>query len=394
MTEPDFNNIQVGFAWRRTGELRKASFLFSMFRYKSLMVMLMGLTRMMIRMGIPIGWIIKPLVFRHFCGGESLDGAAGAMHRLAAAGVKSIPDFSAEGNATEKAFQRVKNEVLRSIRLAAAEPSVLFAVFKPTGLASFELWEKLSSDAVLTSGEADLKKKLEQHLDEIFNDASEYGVPVLVDAEETWIQPAIDRYIRTYSEKYNRDKVLVYNTVQMYRTDRLDFIRKELERALSKGYRLGYKVVRGAYHEKEQLRAKEMGYPSPVFSRKEDTDEAYNAALTYCFEHNGTIALCAATHNEQSTLLLARLLLENPDEHLPVTFAQLFGMSDHLTFNLAAAGFTAAKYLPYGPVKEVLPYLIRRAEENRSVTGETGRELHYIRQELTRRGALPKSLKR
>jgi len=359
------------------------------------MQLLIRLTRFLIRVGFPIGWLIRPVVFKQFCGGESLHESLKVIRHLNAAGVKSIPDFSAEGNATDNAFHRVKEEVLQTIRLASKESSVIYAVFKPTGLASFDLWEKLSSGVVLLPDEANQKAKLEEYLEEIFTNASANDVPVLVDAEESWIQPAIDQYIRIFSEKYNRDKVLVYNTVQMYRTDRLDFIRRELERAVSRGYRLGYKIVRGAYHEKEQLRARDMDYPSPVFSRKEDTDEAYNAAITYCFEHNEWIALCAATHNEQSTLLLAKLMLEHREEiKLPVTFAQLFGMSDHLTFNLAAAGFTAAKYLPYGPVREVLPYLIRRAEENRSVTGETGRELRYIRMELTRRRVKEKSRNR
>lgn len=381
-------STERAYSLKTIGELRKAKWIFSLFQHEKLMRFFIWSTRLLLSIRFPVKWFIRPMIFKHFCGGETLDECVRITRKLYSAGVKSIPDFSAEGNATPKAFMRVKDEVLQAIRMAAAEPSVLFAVFKPTGLSSIELWEKLSSDEILSSVETEQKKKLEGYLEEIFKEASASGVPVLVDAEETWIQPAIDSYIRIYSEKYNRDKVLVYNTVQMYRTDRLEFIRRELERAVSKGYRLGYKVVRGAYHEKEQLRAGEMNYPSPVFSHKEDTDEAYNAALAYCFEHRKNIALCAATHNEHSTLLLARLLLENSDEHkLPVTFAQLYGMSDHLTFNLAAAGFTAAKYLPYGPVKEVLPYLIRRAEENRSVTGETGRELLYIRQELTRRRA-------
>ncbi|MFO7722832.1 MAG: proline dehydrogenase family protein [Bacteroidales bacterium] len=339
-----------------------------------------------LKLRLPIGFIIRPLIFRHFCGGESLDSCSSVISRLGEYGVRVIPDFSAEGKEDEEAFDRVKGEVLRTIQLAAGSATVISAVFKPTGIAPFGLWEKLSSGDVLTPVEAESHRRLEQRMEEIFSEAARVGVPVMVDAEESWIQPAVDAVVRRYGERYNIDKVLVYNTLQMYRNDRLAFMKSELVRAMTKGYMLGYKIVRGAYHEKEISRARQLGYPCPVYTKKEETDEAYNAALVYCFENRDRISFCAATHNEQSSLLLAQLL----DEHqlagnAHITFAQLYGMSDNLTFNLAKAGFVAAKYLPYGPVREVIPYLFRRAEENRSIDGQTGRELAFLRRELKRR---------
>jgi proline dehydrogenase len=379
-------NTGFAFGMRSMGELKRAAFIFSIFNNSWINTFLIRATQWAYRIRIPIDWLVKPLIFNHFCGGETLEKCRSTIGKMAEKGVRSIPDFSAEGKASVKAFERVKDEVKKAVMMASENSAILFAVFKPTGLAPFELWENLSSDAPQMKSEVAGKADLEQRMDEIFGLAAEMKVPVLVDAEETWIQPAIDHYIRHFSEKYNRERPIVYNTLQMYRTDRLEFIRKELTRAETKDYYLGFKLVRGAYHEKEQERARISGYPSPVFSKKEDTDDAYNEAIALCFEHRNRIAFCAATHNEQSTLLLTRLISTDMDESsLPVTFAQLFGMGDHLTFNLAAAGFIAAKYLPYGPVKEVIPYLIRRAEENKSVAGETSRELQLIRKEIRRR---------
>jgi proline dehydrogenase len=369
-----------------TPALRRAVFLFKMLQHGKLMKMAGNLTLAALRWRLPVEPVIKPLVFRHFCGGESLNQCIPVMDKLMSYGVSVIPDFSAEGKANEKAYNRVKGEVLKTIELAASKEGIAAAVFKPTGIAPFGLWEKMSSTEELDADDREARTKLFQRLDEIFEAAFTHRVPVMVDAEESWIQPAVDGVVRHYSEKYNIGKVLVYNTVQMYRNDRLPFIRQELFKADAKGYKLGFKIVRGAYHEKEIERAQHMGYPSPVFLNKQETDDAYNAAVVYCFEHRKNIHLCAATHNDQSTLLLAELITGTElSTHEGVMFSQLYGMSDHLTFNLADAGYKVAKYLPYGPVNEVLPYLLRRADENKSVGGQTTRELDYLQQELRRR---------
>lgn len=382
----DFMDTGIAFQKMSTGELRRAVFLFSLLRYPWLVNIGKRLILFAMRIRIPVGFIVKPLIFRHFCGGESLEACGKEISALNSFGVKVIPDYSAEGKETEDAFEKVKSEVIRSIGLASTTPGVSFAVFKPTGIAPLRIWEKLSSREPLSEEEQFASQNLEQRLDDIFATSFRAGIPVMVDAEETWIQPAIDNYVRLYSERYNREQTLVYNTIQMYRTDRLDFVKEELMLARSKGYRLGYKIVRGAYHEKEIERAEEMNYPSPVFNRKEDTDAAYDGAILYCFENRSLISFCAATHNEQSTRYLAELLDKAGAKFSKeITFAQLYGMSDNLTFNLAKMGFFAAKYLPYGPLREVIPYLFRRAEENSSVEGQTGRELQYLKIELARR---------
>lgn len=379
-------NTEVAFKARSDRELKRAFILFKMFSYPGLTRWAMKITTLMLRMGLPVQWLVKPLVFKHFCGGVSLDDCQATQRLLASSGVKTIPDYSAEGKADRASFERVREEVMKAIAISAHNSEVLFAVFKPTGIAPFRLWEKLSEGTPLDAFEQVEAEELESRLDQIFSAASARGISVLVDAEETWIQPAVDHYTRVFSEKYNGVYPVVFNTVQMYRHDRLSFIMAELLRASTKGYYLGYKLVRGAYLEKEQERARAMGYPSPVFSLKEETDEAYNAALAYCFEHRDRIAMCAATHNETSTLMLAEMVRDaEGDLPLPVTFAQLYGMSDHLTFNMTQAGYTTAKYLPYGPVEEVIPYLFRRAEENKSVEGQTSRELHHLKVELKRR---------
>jgi proline dehydrogenase len=385
-THLDLGDTSVAFASKGKRELRRAVFLFGMLKNPAMVAFGKRVITAALNLRLPIGFIIRPLIFRHFCGGESLESCETVIARLGEYGVKVIPDFSAEGKEDDAAFDRVKGEVLKTIHLAARNTTVIAAVFKPTGIAPFALWEKLSTGEALSEEDAESHSRLTARLEEIFETAAQKNVPVMVDAEESWIQPAVDAVVRRFSEQYNINRVLVYNTIQMYRNDRLAFIEAELVRAESKGYSLGYKIVRGAYHEKEVERARLMGYPCPVFINKEETDEAYNAAMVFCFENRETIALCAATHNEQSTLLLARLLDEHKiKESSGISFAQLYGMSDNLTFNLAKAGYNVAKYLPYGPVREVIPYLFRRAEENRSVEGQTGRELTLLKQELSRR---------
>ncbi len=379
-------DTRIAFQAKSDRALRRSVFLFQLLQKSRLVNLGKQLTRSALKAGFPIGFVLKPLVFKQFCGGETLEQCLSVIENLQRYQVKAIPDFSVEGKVSGAAFDRVKKEVLRTIKLAAGHSGISFAVFKPTGIASFGLWEKLANGTELKGEDAVSEQKLKGRLDEIFEMAAIHKVPVFVDAEETWIQPAVDQMVRTYSERFNRDGPLVYNTVQMYRKDRLAFMETEMYRAERRGYYLGYKIVRGAYHEQEKSRAQKMGDPSPVFLHKDETDEAYNTAVTYCFEHRERISFCAATHNDNSTLLAARLLADhNLINDKRFSFAQLYGMSDHLTFNLAAAGFYTAKYLPYGPLKEVIPYLFRRAEENRTVEGETGRELFYLRKELLRR---------
>lgn len=383
---PDFRNTEVAFHGMSGFALRRALFLFRLMQFGRLTKWLSGLLNLAVKARLPVGFLVKPLIFRHFCGGETLEKCRPVIDILYSSGVRTIPDYSAEGSLDEASYRQVRDEVIKTIELTKEQMGIMCAVFKPTGLAPFHIWEKLSNGDELSLEDKRIVEQLEESLEEIFKSAFISNVPVMVDAEETWIQPAIDSHVRKYSALYNRGRVLIYNTVQMYRNDRLEFIAREAEMAKEGGYRLGYKIVRGAYHEKELERAEAMKHPSPVFSRKEETDEAYNCAIRYCFENRSVISFCAATHNEQSTLYLAELLDEAGERFSKdVTFAQLYGMSDVLTFNLADAGYFTAKYLPYGPVKKVIPYLLRRADENRAVSGQTGREVFYLRKELSRR---------
>jgi proline dehydrogenase len=383
---PDPSNTSVAYNHMDNRALKRALFLFQLMGRRRLMRFLRGITLWSLRLRLPVAIIIKPLVFKHFCGGATLPDVLPDVAKLHHYGVGSIPDFSVEGKADDTAFNRVCEEVLATLQLAATTPGITHAVFKPSGIGPFKLWERLSEGSTLHEADQQALKRLNDRLELIFGTAHSLGVPVMVDAEETWIQHAIDEMIRKYSARFNRERVIIYNTLQMYRTDRLGFLKQELETARTEGYLLGYKLVRGAYHEQEIQRAREKGYPSPVFTQKEMTDASFDEAACLCFEHRQWISLCAATHNEQSTMRLAKQILSNDRQSgLPITFAQLYGMGDHLTFNLAAAGFSASKYLPYGPVKEVIPYLLRRAEENSSVAGQTGRELTNLRKEWKRR---------
>jgi len=384
--EPDFSNTERAFHLQPDSGVRRARFLFGLLRYGWLMRILGGLTQLAIRLHLPVDFLIRRLIFNHFCAGETLSAAIPVMERLHRSGVHSIPDYSAEGKSDETSFERVCREVLGTLELSEENRAVSHAVFKPSGIGSFGLWEQLSTGATLHGADLEAFEKLELRLDRIFSEASRRGVAVMVDAEETWIQPAIDAMVRRYSSLYNRERVIVYNTLQMYRNDRLGFLASETELARREGYFLGYKIVRGAYHEQEIQRAEKMGYPVPVYTRKEETDSAYDEAVRFCFANREVIGCCVATHNEESTMRLARLLkADSNNEGHPFFFAQLYGMSDHITFNLAAAGFSVSKYMPYGPLREVIPYLLRRAEENRSVSGQTGRELYYLDKEWQRR---------
>ncbi len=383
---PDPDNTALAYKHMSNGAVRRALFLFTLMGQAGLMRFLRSTTLLAQKLGLPVSFIIKPLVFKHFCGGESLQEVLPDVAKLHQYGVGSIPDFSVEGKADDHAFDRVRDEVVATLKLAATTPGITHAVFKPTGIAPFALWEKLSANKPLTSTEQLMLERLESRLEAIFGKAFLAGIPVMVDAEETWIQPAIDQMIRKYSTRYNKERVIVYNTLQMYRRDRLGFLKEELEAARKNGYLLGFKLVRGAYHEQEIARALEKGYEVPVYTEKNGTDAAFDEAVKFCFAHREQISMCAATHNEQSTLLLADLIIgEAGQSGLPISFAQLYGMGDHLTFNLADSGFPVAKYLPYGPVKEVIPYLLRRAEENSSVSGQTGRELSNLKKEWKRR---------
>ncbi|MFT3886490.1 MAG: proline dehydrogenase family protein [Flavobacteriales bacterium] len=384
---PDLSDTRTAFAAKSDRELRQARWLFRIIGNPVLTKAGSTLSRMALALHLPVKGIIKATIFRQFCGGETVEESLRAVARLAESHVGTILDYSVEGKDDEASLDATLAETLRGIAAAKGRPEIPFAVFKPTGVARMDILEKVSNGEALSTEENALWARAKARFERIGQTAYDAGVPVLVDAEESWIQPAIDAVVEELMGRFNRERAIVFNTIQFYRHDRLAFLKQCVAHAQAHGYHLGLKLVRGAYMEKERARAAERGYTDPIQPDKAASDAHYDEALRYCMAHIQGVALVAGTHNEASTLLLARLMQDQglPHDDARIHFAQLLGMSDNISFNLAAAGYRVAKYVPYGPVREVLPYLIRRAEENTSARGQTGRELGFILEELRRR---------
>ncbi|HBS88914.1 MAG: proline dehydrogenase [Bacteroidetes bacterium GWF2_38_335] len=382
-----FENTEIAFRIRTDYALKRARILFQLVSSNFLVKTGKELTAFCIEFGIPVNWIIKPTIFSHFCGGENLTECVSAVKSLADYKVKSILDFSVEGKESEADISAAMEETLRSIQNASGNNNIPFAVFKPTAFCKKSLLEKISSGILLSDDENNQASLFERRIEILCETASKNNVPVLIDAEDYCFQEAIDRVVEKMMMKYNREKAVVFNTLQMYRKDRILFLKKSIEHARGNKYFAGFKFVRGAYMERERDRAQKLGYPSPIHDTKADTDSAYNLALKIAFDHLDFVSIFAGTHNEESCRYLCALMKEKGIEnaHPKIFFSQLYGMSDHISFNLAHLGYNVAKYVPYGPVKHVLPYLIRRAEENTSVKGQTGRELGMILTEMKRR---------
>ncbi|MEX6689365.1 proline dehydrogenase family protein [Danxiaibacter flavus] len=345
--------------------------------------------------GLPIKGIVRKTIFKHFVGGETLNETSAISDMLGNYNVNVILDYGVEGKEGEESFEHATEEFIKVIDFAASRKNVPFISVKVTGIARFGLLQTLNEAPRLRSGIHDHEEemaewnKVRERMFRICEDAAEKGIGVLIDAEESWIQDPVDRLTMEMMEIFNKDKAIVFNTIQMYRHDRLNFLKMSYQIAQQQDFILGVKLVRGAYMEKERARALEMGYPSPIQPDKEATDRDYDAAVTFCIEHLDKIAAIVASHNEASNMLAARLLDEKgwKHNHPNVHFSQLYGMSDNITFNLAKAGYAVSKYLPFGPINDVIPYLMRRAQENTSISGQTGRELGLLKKELERRKA-------
>ncbi len=387
--EYSFSNTEIAFAHKTNEELKRAQWLFSTFNYRWLLSAGPTLAKIGFSTGLPIKRLIKNTLFAQFCGGESIEDCAETIDRLASGHIGTILDYSLEGAEEESSFDHTAEEIIRTINKSAALPDKIpFAVFKVTGIGRFSLLEKAGKgEEHLAGDDAAEYQRLLSRFNRIIEKAAEKKVCIFVDAEETWIQEAIDRMTERAMARYNREEVIVYNTLQMYRHDRLEYLRKQWETAQSEGYKLGFKIVRGAYMEKERLRAYKMNYRNPIQPDKASSDRDYNAALAFCVERIKDISICAGTHNEHSCEYLTQLMFEQglAASDKRIYFAQLLGMSDHISYNLANAGYRVAKYVPYSPVKDMLPYLVRRAQENSSVKGQAGRELALIEKELRRR---------
>lgn len=383
----DFSDLSGAFAYKSDDELKRSRRTFRLFQYPILVAAGPILTGIALKLRLPVKPLIRAWVFDQFCGGEDIEECSGTVRRLTTFGVGCILDYSVEGVEDETSYIDNAEELKRTILKASEGEELPFAVFKMTGIGRMGLLEKLNNKEELTADETLEFTRLKERLDDMCNLAFEHNVSVFADAEETWIQDAIDNLVYEMMEKYNRDKAIVWNTIQCYRTNGLKLTKAAIARGKAANYRVGLKLVRGAYMEKERARAESEGYPSPIHANIEATHETYNASIRACYEAKNWTSMCAGTHNEDSCNLLINLMEEDAIEPSDKRFwfAQLYGMSDNLTFNLAKNGYNAAKYLPYGPIEVVIPYLSRRAEENSSVKGQVSRELKLITQELKRR---------
>lgn len=383
----DFNNTKIAFQNKSTKDLNRAYWLFKTMSSNALINIGSPLSNFAFKVGLPIEGLIRSTIYKQFCGGESIEGCQHAIEELNKYHVSTILDYSVEGEESEKSFDTTCEEILRTIDYAKDNPAISFSVFKPTGLGRFDLLAKINNGEPLSEEEQLEYQRFVQRVNSICKTAHDANIRVLIDAEHSWIQDAIDDVARQMMELYNSQLPIVYNTYQLYRHDKLGSLRADFDYAEVKGFHLGAKLVRGAYMEIERERAKERGYPSPIQKDKEASDKDYDQAVLFCLDNIEKIGLMAGTHNEQSCqLLVDEISKRNLDPKDPnIVFAQLLGMSDNLSFNLSAAGYNVSKYMPYGPVKSVMPYLIRRAQENTSVGGQTGRELSLIIKEKKRR---------
>ena len=378
-----FNNLKIAYQGKSNYDLNRAYILFKIINYKVISKILTNLLRLLISVKMPIDTIVKLTVYKHFCGGISIEDSKKTINKLWDYKIGTILNFSAEGKKNEIEYKRALSETLESIEVAKNNSKIPFAVFKPTSLIKFNFLENKNLSE---------KEKIElnlfyQRINIICKKAYKNRVPVFIDAEESWIQDAIDDIVYKMMKKYNKNNVWIFNTIQTYRIDSLKKVDFLIKNAQKNKYLLGLKIVRGAYHEKEIKRANEKNYQCPVFMRKKDTDASFDNVIKLCVKNIDLISICAGTHNEQSSELLIKLMKKNKisKNDKRVYFSQLLGMSDNISYNAAHNGYNVAKYVPYGPVKDLIPYLIRRAEENTSITGQTGRELNNIILEKNRR---------
>jgi proline dehydrogenase len=382
-----FNNTEVAFSLKSDTELDRAYFLFKMIDNQPLVRIGTAVTNFAIKAHLPVEGLIRATVFDHFCGGVNEVDCLSVVDKLFTKGVSSVLDYSVEGKEEEEQFDAALKMTLKTIEFAKEREAIPFAVFKPTGFGRLDLYEKVGTNIELTESEKLEWNRVEARFDKVCSEAHQKNVPLLIDAEESWMQDAADDLVAQMMRKYNKEKAIVFNTLQMYRWDRLDYLKNLLQQAKKEGFYIGMKIVRGAYMEKENLRAEEKGYPTPICESKEATDLNYDAAIHFMVENIDRMAIFAGTHNELSSYKLMEYLqelnIEKKDAR--IWFGQLYGMSDNISYNLSANGYNNAKYLPFGPVRDVMPYLIRRAEENTSVAGQTSRELKLITAERDRR---------
>lgn len=382
-----FENTNTAFVLKSNSELDRASFLFKMISSKPLVRIGTMAAKFALKANLPVEGLIRATVFDHFCGGVSEEDCLPVIDKLYTEGVSSVLDYSVEGKAVENQFDSALEKIIKIIRFCDDREAMPIVVFKPSGFGRFALYQKKTEGKTLTEEETAEWERIVGRYDAVCKLAKEKDVEVLIDAEESWMQDAADDLVEEMMRRYNKEVTIVYNTLQLYRWDRFDYLKQLHQRANKAGFKIGMKVVRGAYMEKERERALEKDYDSPICENKKATDDNFNDALNYSLKHLNDISIFIGTHNEASCYLAMELMetLNISKEDNNVWFGQLYGMSDHISFNLAAEGYNVAKYIPFGPVKDVMPYLIRRAEENTSVAGQTSRELTLLKTEKKRR---------
>lgn len=382
-----FDNTEIAFQLKSDSELERAYFLFKMISVQPLVRIGTAATNFALKTHLPVEGLIRSTVFDHFCGGVNEQDCLEVIDKMFDKGVSCVLDYSVEGKEAETEFDAVMNKTCELIEFAHSKQAMPIAVFKPTGLGRFDLYQKKGEGLDFTDVESEEWNRVVARYHAICKLGKERDVEILIDAEESWMQDAADDLLEDLMKTYNTEKPIVYNTLQLYRWDRLDYLKSLNERAKKEGFKLGFKIVRGAYMEKERERAKSKGYPSPICKDKSNTDANFNLTLAYILENLDNISVFIGTHNEESSYLAMELMEEKgiSKNDNRVWFGQLYGMSDHISYNLANKAYNVAKYVPFGPVKDVMPYLIRRAEENTSVAGQTNRELNLLKQERKRR---------
>lgn len=385
--EKIFTNTKIAFGLKNNSELERAYLLFKMIGNSSLVKVGTALTNFALKAHLPVEGLIRATVFDHFCGGTNEEDCLSVVDNMFTKGVSSVLDYSVEGKEEEAQFDAALQMTIKTIEFAKKRQAIPFAVFKPTGFGRLDLYEKVGNKHSLSQDEQSEWNRVVARFETVCKLAYEQDVALLIDAEESWMQDAADDLVTEMMIKYNKDKAIIFNTLQMYRWDRLEYLKKIHQLAIEQNFHIGMKLVRGAYMEKEHARAQEKGYPTPICESKEATDINYDAAVIYMMNHIDTMAIFAGTHNEESSYKLMELMqkvgLSKEDSR--IWFGQLYGMSDNISYNLAANSYNVAKYLPFGPVRDVMPYLIRRAQENTSVAGQTSRELSLIKAERDRR---------
>ena len=387
MSKRLFDNTKLAFELKSNNSLRKSLFLFNIIKYPLIVKLSSFLMRLFLKLKLPVTPIIKSLLFDQFCVGLNEKESMMTVKKLSKFNLKSILHYHVEGYESEKSFDDCLANTIKTIKSASKTNNVPFTVFKPTGLGSLKLFHKIAQGSILNENEKSHLERIDKRFDSCFQTCKKYCVKILIDSEESWIQPGVDLLVEKYMIKYNKEEALIYNTAQMYLKNKIKYLDHLLRLSKKKSFVPGVKIVRGAYMEKERLRAKKLGYVDPICKNKTETDENFNNALRFLVKNLKSFNFMVGSHNEKSSYLLMELMKRNKikTSNKHIWFAQLYGMSDQISFNIASLGYNVCKLLPYGPVEEVIPYLIRRAEENSSVRGQSSRELDLIKKEFKRR---------